>query len=73
VKAIRRKPAPAHPPPRQRYFTDGVNLYQFITWLTRAGDSSLAAVEDCRSLELAIVSAEQLRAATLRRVRSSRA
>jgi hypothetical protein len=73
MKARRRKPTPAQRPASQRYFTDGVNLYRFITWLSNAGDSSWAAIEDCRSLDLVIVSAEHLGAAALRRVPSSRA
>ncbi|HEY2161569.1 MAG TPA: hypothetical protein VGH24_09705 [Solirubrobacteraceae bacterium] len=40
----------------ERYFTDGINLYRFLGWVDRSDDPSLAAVEDCRSLELLLVS-----------------
>jgi hypothetical protein len=43
------------------YFTDGGRLYRLIVWIDRSKESMLAAVEDCRTLEILLVSAEQLR------------
>jgi hypothetical protein len=37
-------------------------LYRFIDWVVRSRQSMLAVVEDCRSLEILIVRAEQLNA-----------
>jgi hypothetical protein len=45
-----------------RYFTDGGRLYRFIDWVVRSSESMLAVVEDCGSLEILIVKAEQLNA-----------
>lgn len=56
------------PQPGQRYFADGSNLYRFAGWLTRSGDASLAALEDCLTLRILLVSADYLRRAGLRPV-----
>ena len=53
---------------RERYFTDGSNLYRFVEWLTPAGNAKLAAVEDCRTLGLLLVSGDYLTKARLRPV-----
>lgn len=42
------------------YFTDGGRLYRFIDWVVRSKDSMLAVVEDCESLEILIVRADEL-------------
>jgi hypothetical protein len=42
--------------------TDGGRLYRFIDWVVRSRQSMLAVVEDCGSLEILIVRAEQLNA-----------
>jgi hypothetical protein len=44
----------------RRYFTDGGRLYRFIDLVARSKESMLAVVEDCGSLEILIVRAEQL-------------
>jgi hypothetical protein len=61
--ALRSEPQSAH-----RYFTDGSNLYRFAGWLTPSGSAELAALEDCRTLRILVVSAEYLTAARLRPV-----
>jgi hypothetical protein len=53
---------------RGRYFTDGSNLYRFVEWLRPAGNAKLAAVEDCRTLGLLLVSGDYLTKARLRPV-----
>jgi hypothetical protein len=40
-----------------RYLTDGTNLYRFVGWGMRQG---FAELEDCRSLDVLVVSARQL-------------
>ena len=44
------------------YFTDGGRLYRVIDWVVRSKQSMLAVVEDCGSLEILIVRAEELHA-----------
>ena len=44
------------------YFTDGGRLYRFIDWVVRSRESMLAVVEDCGSLEILIVGADELNA-----------
>jgi hypothetical protein len=44
------------------YFTDGGRLYRFIDWVVRSRRSMLAVVEDCESLEILVVRAEELNA-----------
>jgi hypothetical protein len=46
----------------RRYFTDGGRLYRLIAWVARSRRSMLAAVEDCGSLEILLVSGEHLQA-----------
>jgi hypothetical protein len=70
---LRRKPAKGHagtsdPLRRERYFTDGSNLYRFLEFLTSSGTAKLAALEDCRTLGLLLVSADYLSKAGLRPV-----
>ena len=55
-------PARAPRPPRfrwelARYLTDGTHLYRFVGWVVR---DRLVEFEDCRSLELLVVTAEDL-------------
>jgi hypothetical protein len=50
------------------YFTDGGRLYRLIAWVARSRRSTLVAVEDCRSLEILLVSGAHLR--TWRQVRA---
>ena len=60
---MRRTRRPAWPEPSggtPRYFTDGGRLYRFVEWIVRTRDSVLAVVEDCGSLEILIVKADQL-------------
>jgi hypothetical protein len=62
---MRRTRRPARPEPSRatpRYFTDGGRLYRFVDWIVRTRDSMLAVVEDCASLEILIVRADQLNA-----------
>ena len=44
------------------YFTDGGRLYRFIDWVVKSRKSMLAVMEDCGSLEILVVSAEELNA-----------
>jgi hypothetical protein len=44
------------------YLTDGGRLYRFIDWVVRSKESMLAVVEDCGSLEILIVGADELNA-----------
>jgi hypothetical protein len=53
---------------RERYFTDGSNLYRFLEWLTSSGNARLAAFEDCRTLGLVLVNGDWLTQARLRPV-----
>jgi len=55
-----RRPEPSRD--TQRYFTDGGRLYRFVDWVVNSTQSMLAVVEDCGSLEILMVSAEQLNA-----------
>ncbi|HYB23862.1 MAG TPA: hypothetical protein VED41_08705 [Solirubrobacteraceae bacterium] len=48
-----------------RYLTDGTHLYRFIGW---GAGRTFAELEDCRSLELLIVSARELAGERLRPV-----
>ena len=70
---FRRNPASqqvggSDPQCRERYFTDGSNLYRFLEWLTSSGNAQLAAFEDCRTLGLLLVSGDYLSKARLRPV-----
>jgi hypothetical protein len=56
---------PTRPEPSRvtrRYFTDGGRLYRFVEWVVRSKQSMLAVVEDCGSLEILIVRADELNA-----------
>ena len=46
--------------PTCRYFTDGANLYRFVGWLSRSIGERLAELEDCRSLDVLLISAREL-------------
>jgi hypothetical protein len=50
-----------------RYLTDGKNLYRFVGWIARG---RLAELEDCRSLDLLVMPARDLRATGLIPVKS---
>jgi hypothetical protein len=43
------------------YFTDGGRLYRFLAWVTRSRKSMVAVVEDCRSLEILLITGEHLK------------
>jgi len=49
------------------YLTDGVHLFRLLGAFS-GGDSALLGLEDCRSLSVILVSAEDLRDAGLRSV-----
>jgi hypothetical protein len=55
--------------PGARYFTDGVNLFRFVGWLSRTLEEKLAELEDCRSLDILLVTASELDGSALRQVR----
>ncbi len=50
------------PPRPERYFTDGKNLYRFLEWLTSPGHAKVAALEDCRTLGLLLISGDLTKA-----------
>lgn len=50
------------------YFTDGVNLYRFVGWIDRSVNAMFAELEDCRSLDIVLVSVEDLARSVLRPV-----
>jgi hypothetical protein len=43
------------------YFTDDGRLYRFLAWVARSRESMVAAVEDCRSLEILLITGEDLK------------
>jgi hypothetical protein len=43
------------------YFTDGGRLYRFLACVARSRKSMVAAVEDCRSLEILLITGEDLK------------
>lgn len=43
------------------YFTDDGRLYRFLAWVVRSRASMVAAVEDCRSLEILLITGEDLK------------
>ncbi|HEV3048330.1 MAG TPA: hypothetical protein VGY13_13330 [Solirubrobacteraceae bacterium] len=55
---------------RHRYVTDGTNLYRFVGWGMRKG---FAELEDCRSLDLLVVSARELLSQRIRPVAPAQA
>jgi len=50
------------------YFTDGVNLYRLVGWLERRTEPLLAEIEDCRTLDCALLERAVLVALGLRPV-----
>jgi hypothetical protein len=50
-----------------RYLTDGVNLYRSLGPIT-LGPSQMIGVEDCRSLDVILIAADELRGHRLRQV-----
>lgn len=62
------RPARADRNPAQRYFTDGVRLYRLVCWVSRSVNAKLAALEDCRSLEIVLIRGEDLARGALRPV-----
>jgi hypothetical protein len=55
------------------YCTDGVNLYRFVGRVDRSLDATFAELEDCRSLDIVLVSVEDLARSALRPVPITRA
>ena len=55
------------------YLTDGINLYRVVDALRAAPGRVIVGVEDCHSLELILVRADELRALGLRPVRPAEA
>ena len=51
-----------------RYLTDGTNLYRVVDGLRGSPGHAVVGVEDCRSLELVLLPADELRALRLRPV-----
>jgi hypothetical protein len=45
-----------------RYLTDGTNLYRFVGWIAKG---CLAELEDCRSLDLLVLPAPDIKTAGL--------
>ena len=43
------------------YFTDDGRLYRFLAWVARSRASMVAAVEDCRSLEILLITGQDLK------------
>ena len=56
-----------------RYLTDGINLYRVVDALRGSHGHAVVGVEDCRSLELILLPADELRALRLRPVRRAAA
>jgi len=50
-----------------RYLTDGVDLYRFVGGIA-GGTGEMVGLEDCRSLEVVLLSIEELRGRRLRAV-----
>lgn len=77
VRAIKNRAASEAPAPPFEldapggYLTDGLNLYRFIGWVGGSMHAALAELEDCRSLDVVLVRAEELRRARLRPVFAS--
>jgi hypothetical protein len=53
----------------ERYLTDGINLYRVVDALRGSRGHAVVGVEDCRSLELILLPADEFRALRLRPVR----
>jgi hypothetical protein len=60
-------------PEAARYLTDGTNLYRVVDALRGSRGHAVVGVEDCRSLELILLPADELRALRLRPVRPAAA
>ena len=43
-----------------RYYTDGVKLYRFVSWVHRSLSGVLAEFEDCHTLDVLLVSIDSL-------------
>ncbi len=56
-----------------RYVTDGINLYRVVDALRGLRGHPIVGVEDCRSLELILLPADEFRALRLRPVRPTAA
>ena len=56
-----------------RYLTDGINLYRVVDALRGSRGRPVVGVEDCRSLELILLPADELRELRLRPVRPAAA
>ena len=62
--------SPGRPAPlRARYLTDGLNLYRIVGHVGRSVNDLLVELEDCRSLEILVVTVQELRRGRLRPVR----
>jgi hypothetical protein len=51
-----------------RYYTDGVKLYRFVSWVHRSLSGALAEFEDCHTLDILLVSIDSLGRGRLRPV-----
>jgi hypothetical protein len=51
-----------------RYYTDGVKLYRFVSWVHRSLSGVLAEFEDCHTLDVLLVSIDSLGHSRLRPV-----
>ena len=51
-----------------RYYTDGVKLYRFVSWVHRSLSGVLAEFEDCHTLDVVLVSIDSLGHSRLRPV-----
>lgn len=51
-----------------RYYTDGVKLYRFVSWVHRSLSGVLAEFEDCHTLDVLLVSIDSLGPGRLRPV-----
>jgi hypothetical protein len=51
-----------------RYYTDGVKLYRFVSWVHRSLSGVLAEFEDCHTLDVLLVSIDSLGRSRLRPV-----
>lgn len=54
--------------PTPHYLTDGTNLYRFVGWVSRSVETKFGELEDCRSLNILLVSAQELNGGNLRPV-----
>ncbi len=55
------------------YLTDGINLYRVVDALRGSRGQPVVGVEDCRSLELILLPADEFRALRLRPIRPAAA